>query len=69
MVQALCFYSLSVSQIHDAVEFLKTPLNVFVAEELALDGPEDLAHVTTAQIGLYTHLCQDGLTSNNRPPP
>ena len=28
--------------IHDAVEPLKTPLNVVVAEERALDGPEDL---------------------------
>ena len=32
---------------HDAVEFLKATLNVVVAEEQALDGPEDLALGTT----------------------
>jgi len=41
--------------IHDAVELLKASLNVVVAEERALDGPEDLAHGTTAQTGFYTH--------------
>jgi len=40
--------------IHDAVELLKTPLNVVVGEERALDGPEDLTHDTTVQISLYT---------------
>jgi hypothetical protein len=55
--------------IHDAVELLKTPLNVVVGEERALDGPEDLTTEATAQIGLYAHLCQDSRTSTNRPPP
>jgi hypothetical protein len=41
--------------LHDAVELLKTPLNVIVAEERALDGPEDLTGKTMVQIGLYTH--------------
>jgi hypothetical protein len=48
--------------IHDAVELLKTPLNVVVAEERALDGPEDLTGKTMAQIGLYAHPCQDSRT-------
>lgn len=45
---------------NDAVEFLKASLNVIVAEERALDGPEDLAHGTVAQIGLYSHRGLDG---------
>ena len=40
---------------HHAPELLKASLNVVVGEELALDGPEDLAHKTTAQIGLCLH--------------
>jgi hypothetical protein len=47
-------------------ELLKAVLNVVVAEERALDGPEDLTHETTAQIGLYAHLGQDSRTSCNR---
>ena len=37
-------------------ESLKAALNVLVAEEQALDGPEDLTHKMTAQIRLYAHL-------------
>jgi hypothetical protein len=33
--------------IHDAVELFKALLQVVVAEEQALDGPEDLAHGST----------------------
>jgi hypothetical protein len=38
-----------------APEFLKAGLKVVVAEERALDGPEDLAHGTAVQSGFYTH--------------
>ena len=38
----------------------KAALNVVVAEEQALDGPEVLPHVTVAQIGLYAHRGLDG---------
>jgi hypothetical protein len=54
---------------HDAPELFKAALQVVVAEERALDGPEDLTTETAAQIGLYAHLCQDSRTSGNRPPP
>ena len=53
--------------IPDAPELFKASLKVVVAEERALDGPEDLTGKTTAQIGLYSHLCQDSLTSGDRP--
>jgi hypothetical protein len=33
---------------HEAPELFKAALNVVVAAERALDGPEDLAHGTTA---------------------
>ena len=33
----------------------KAALNVLVADEQHLDGPEDLTGETTAQIGLYSH--------------
>jgi hypothetical protein len=36
-------------------ELPKAASNVFVADERALDGPEDLTGETTAQIGLYTY--------------
>ena len=55
--------------IHDAGEFLKASLNAVVAEERALDYPEDLTDETTAQMGFYTHPCQGNRTSGNRPPP
>ena len=54
--------------IHDAVELFKALLQVVVAEERALDGPEDTAHGSTVQIGLYAHRGQDSRTSNTRPP-
>jgi hypothetical protein len=53
--------------IHDALEILKTPLNVVVAEERALDGPEDLTTETAAHIGLYTHRAQADRGSSSRP--
>jgi hypothetical protein len=53
--------------IHDAVEFLKASLNVVVAEERAIDGPEDLTGETRAQIGLYAHPTQDGRTFDHQP--
>ncbi len=53
---------------HDALRLLKAALKVVVAAERTLDGPRDLRHETTAQIGLYAHLCQDSRTSGNRPP-
>ena len=53
----------------DVPEPFKAALNVFVAEERALDGPEDLTGKATAQIGLYAHRGQDSRTSGNRPPP
>ena len=37
-------------------ESLKAALNVLLAEEQALDGPEDVTHKMTAQIRLYAHL-------------
>jgi hypothetical protein len=40
---------------HDAPELFKAALQVVVAEERALDGPEDLTTETAAQIGLYAH--------------
>jgi len=40
---------------HDASELFKAALKVVVAEERALDGPEDLAHGTTAHTGLCLH--------------
>jgi hypothetical protein len=39
---------------HDAPELFKAASNVFVAAEQALDSPEDLTGMTTAEIGLYT---------------
>ena len=48
-------------------QLLKAALNVFVAEVRTLDGPEDLSGETTAQIGLYSHPCQDGQASSIRP--
>src|SRR5215218_5842958 len=39
---------------HDAPELFKAALSIVVAEERALDGPENLTGKTTAQIGLCT---------------
>ena len=39
----------------DIPEPFKAALEVLVANEQPLDGPEDLTHRTTAQIGLYAH--------------
>ena len=38
----------------------KAALNVLVADEPTVDGPEDLTDKTTAQTGLYAQLRQDG---------
>jgi hypothetical protein len=46
---------------------LKAALNVVVGEERVLDDPEGLTDRTTAQNGLYAHLCQDSWTFGNRP--
>ena len=50
-------------------QLLKAALNVFIAEERALDGPEDLAHGATAQTGFYTHRGLDGRIFGKQPPP
>jgi hypothetical protein len=46
---------------------LKAALNVFAAEELTLDGPEDLTDKTTAQTCFYTHRGLDEQASSIRP--
>ena len=51
----------------DVPEPFTAALNVFVAEEQALDGPEDLTGKTSAQSGFYTHRGLDGRTSTIRP--
>jgi hypothetical protein len=52
---------------NDTPGLLIAALNIVVADERTLDGPEDLTGKTTAQIGLYAHLCQDSRTSKKRP--
>jgi hypothetical protein len=52
---------------HDAVELLKASLNVVVAEERVLDGPEGLTPYSSLQNGLYTYPCQDGRTFSKHP--
>jgi hypothetical protein len=46
---------------------LKAALNDFVAEERALDCPEDLTAETTVQSGFYTRRALEGRTSSDRP--
>jgi hypothetical protein len=46
---------------------LKAALNVFVADERTVYGPEDLTHKTTAQSGFYTHRGLDEQASSIRP--
>jgi hypothetical protein len=41
---------------------IKAALNVVEADEQLLDGPEDLTGVRSAQIGLYAHPSQTGLS-------
>jgi hypothetical protein len=41
----------------------KATLKLLQADAIPFTFPEDLTDETTAQIGLYTHLCQDGRTS------
>ena len=48
-------------------QLLKGALNAVVAEERVIDGPEDLTHKTTAQIGFYAHRGLDGQASSIRP--
>jgi hypothetical protein len=48
-------------------QLLKAAFNAPVADERALEGPEDPTRRTTPQIGLYAHPCQAGRTSSNRP--
>jgi hypothetical protein len=55
-----CLESLSVSNSSadpapKVPKLLKAALNALVADERALEGPEDLTHRTTVSIGLYTH--------------
>jgi len=50
-----------------APELLKAALDVSVADEWALDGPEDLAHGTMDQTGFYTHRGLDDWTSSDGP--
>ena len=50
---------------HDAPELFKAALQVVVAEEQALDGPEVLPHGTVAQIGLYAHRVQADRDANS----
>jgi hypothetical protein len=45
----------------------KPLFHTFVPDERVLEGPEDLTGKTTARIGLYANLCQDSLTSGDRP--
>ena len=52
---------------HDAPELFKAALQVVVAEEQALDGPDVLPHGTVAQIGLYAHRVQADRASGSRP--
>jgi len=48
-------------------ELLNASLNVVVADERTVDGPEDLTHKTTAQTGFYTHRGLDEQASSIRP--
>jgi hypothetical protein len=55
-----CLESLSVSNSSadpapKVPKLLKAALNALVADERALEGPEDLTHRTMVSIGLYTH--------------
>ena len=45
----------------------KAALNVVVAEERALDAPEDQTDVGSPRNGLYAHLCQDDSRSGYQP--
>ena len=54
---------------HALQSSLKATSNVCIAGERVLDDPEDPTGETTAQIGLYAHLHQNGRTSCNRPGP
>jgi hypothetical protein len=48
-------------------QLLKGALNVFVADEWALDYPRDLTEETTSRTGFYTHRGLDDQASSIRP--
>src|SRR5215212_1252169 len=54
---------------NDTPKLLKAALNIVVADEQHLDGPEDLAHGTTAHTGLclHTDVRMPGPLAINRP--
>jgi hypothetical protein len=46
---------------------LQSPSNVYLREEHGIEDPAGLTIYRGLQIALYTHPCQAGRTSSNRP--